>query len=152
MKTNLTFLSLVGIVAILVSSCDLLKDVTYSVTPNPLELHGDNVKVAVTVTIPEKGIKKKAKAEITPKLGSYAIGTWFVNGEKVTENGTTINFKNGGTATFEQTIPYLPEMEAADLVITGQIYKQTKEKDALPETKIADAPIITPYLVNNPFK
>ncbi len=52
MKTNLTFLSLVGIVAILVSSCDLLKDVTYSVTPNPLELHGDNVKVAVTVTIP----------------------------------------------------------------------------------------------------
>ena len=36
MKTNLTFLSLVGIVAILVSSCDLLKDVTYSVTPNPL--------------------------------------------------------------------------------------------------------------------
>ena len=63
MKTNLTFLSLVGIVAILVSSCDLLKDVTYSVTPNPLELHGDNVKVAVTVTIPEKGIKKKAKVE-----------------------------------------------------------------------------------------
>jgi outer membrane protein OmpA-like peptidoglycan-associated protein/Flp pilus assembly protein TadD len=75
-----------------------------------------------------------------------------VNGEKVTENGTTINFKNGGTATFEQTIPYLPEMEAADLVITGKIYKQTKEKDALPETKIADATIITPYLVNKTFK
>ena len=43
-------------------------------------------------------------------------------------------------------------MEAADLVITGKIYKQTKEKDALPETKIADATIITPYLVNNTFK
>jgi outer membrane protein OmpA-like peptidoglycan-associated protein len=134
------------------ASCDLVKDVTYSVNPNPLEMHADSVKIAITVTVPEKGIKKKAKAEITPKLGSYAIGTWYVNGEKVTENGTTINFKNGGTATFEQTIPYLPEMEAADLVITGKIYKQTKEKDALPETKIADATIITPYLVNNTFK
>jgi outer membrane protein OmpA-like peptidoglycan-associated protein/Flp pilus assembly protein TadD len=134
------------------ASCDLVKDVTYSVSPNPLEMHADSVKIAITVNVPEKGIKKKAKAEITPKLGTYAIGTWYVNGEKVTENGTTINFKNGGTATFEQTIPYMPEMEAADLVITGKIYKQTKEKDALPETKIADATIITPYLVNKTFK
>ena len=134
------------------ASCDLVKDVTYSVNQNPLEMHADSVKIAITVTVPEKGIKKKAKAEITPKLGSYAIGTWYVNGEKVTENGTTINFKNGGTATFEQTIPYKPEMEAADLVITGKIYKQTKEKDVLPETKIADATIITPYLVNKTFK
>jgi outer membrane protein OmpA-like peptidoglycan-associated protein/Flp pilus assembly protein TadD len=134
------------------ASCDLVKDVTYSVSPNPLEMHGDSVKIAITVNVPEKGIQKKAKAEITPKLGSYAIGTWYVNGEKVTENGTTINFKNGGTATFEQTVPYLPEMEAADLVVTGKIYKQTKEKDALPEVKIADATIITPYLVNKTFK
>jgi outer membrane protein OmpA-like peptidoglycan-associated protein len=134
------------------ASCDLVKDITYSVSPNPLEMHTDSVKIAITVNVPEKGIKKKAKAEITPKLGSYAIGTWYVNGEKVTENGTSINFKNGGTATFEQTIPYLPEMEAADLVITGKIYKQTKEKDALPEMKIADATIITPYLVNKTFK
>lgn len=134
------------------ASCDLVKDVTYSVSPNPLEMHGDSVKIAITVNVPEKGIQKKAKAEITPKLGSYAIGTWYVNGESVTENGTTINFKNGGTATFETTVPYLPEMEAADLVVTGKIYKQTKEKDALPEVKIADATIITPYLVNKTFK
>lgn len=134
------------------ASCDLVKDVTYSVSPNPLEMHGDSVKIAITVNVPEKGIQKKAKAEITPKLGSYAIGTWYVNGESVTENGTTINFKNGGTATFETTVPYLPEMEAADLVVTGKIYKQTKEKDALPEVKIADATIITPNLVNKTFK
>jgi outer membrane protein OmpA-like peptidoglycan-associated protein len=148
-SSNLLFL---GAGMMFLASCDLVKDVTYSVSPNPLEMHADSVKIAITVNVPEKGIKKKAKAEITPKLGSYAIGTWYVNGEKVTENGTTINFKNGGTATFEQTIPYLPEMETADLVITGKIYKQTKEKDALPETKIADATIITPYLVNKTFK
>ena len=148
-SSNLFFL---GSGMMFLASCDLVKDVTYSVSPNPLEMHADSVKIAITVNVPEKGIKKKAKAEITPKLGSYAIGTWYVNGEKVTENGTSINFKNGGTATFEQTIPYLPEMEAADLVITGKIYKQTKEKDALPEIKIADATIITPYLVNKTFK
>jgi outer membrane protein OmpA-like peptidoglycan-associated protein len=147
--SNLFFL---GSGMMFLASCDLVKDVTYSVSPNPLEMHADSVKIAITVNVPAKGIKKKAKAEITPKLGSYAIGTWYVNGEKVTENGTTINFKNGGTATFEQTVPYLPEMEAADLVVTGKIYKQTKEKDALPEMKIADATIITPYLVNKTFK
>ncbi|MFM6935872.1 MAG: hypothetical protein ACKOXP_10540 [Flavobacteriales bacterium] len=147
--SNLFYL---GSGVLFLASCDLVKDVTYSVNPNPLEMHADSVKIAITVNVPAKSIKKKAKAEITPKLGSYAIGTWYVNGEKVTENGTTINFKNGGTATFEQTIPYLPEMEAADLVITGKIYKQTKEKDVLPETKIADATIITPYLVNKTFK
>ncbi|MFM1946250.1 MAG: hypothetical protein RL207_533 [Bacteroidota bacterium] len=148
-SSNLFFL---GSGMMFLASCDLVKDVTYSVSANPLEMHADSVKIAITVNVPAKGIKKKAKAEITPKLGTYAIGTWYVNGEKVTENGTTINFKNGGTATFEQTIPYLPEMEAADLVITGKIYKQTKEKDALPEMKIADATIITPYLVNKTFK
>ena len=58
---NLSFLSLIAITAVTLSSCDLLKDVTYSVSPNPLELHGDNVKIAVTVSIPEKGLKKKAK-------------------------------------------------------------------------------------------
>ncbi len=148
-SSNLFFL---GSGMMFLASCDLVKDITYTVNPNPLEMHADSVKIAITVTVPEKGMAKKAKAEITPKIGTYAIGTWYVNGEKVTENGTTINFKNGGTATFEQTIPYLPEMEAADLVVTGKIYKQTKEKDALPEVKIADATIITPYLVNKTFK
>jgi outer membrane protein OmpA-like peptidoglycan-associated protein len=152
MKTNLTFLSLVGIVAILVSSCDLLKDVTYSVTPNPLELHGDNVKVAVTVTIPEKGINKKAKVEITPVFGDAKLTTWTIQGEKATGNGQTITFKPGGTATFEDVVAYNPSMEATDLKLTGKIYKGTKEKDVLPETKIADGTIITPLLVHNEFK
>ena len=143
---------LVVTAAFFVASCDLVKDITYTVNPNPLEMHGDSVKVSITVNVPEKGIQKKAKAEITPKIGSTAIGTWYVNGSKVTGNGTTIDFKTGGTATFEETMAYDPSMEAADVVITGKIYKQTKEKGALPETKIADATIITPYLVDKTFK
>jgi outer membrane protein OmpA-like peptidoglycan-associated protein len=143
---------LIGTAAFLVASCDLVKDITYTVNPNPLEMHGDSVKVSITVNVPEKGIQKTAKAEITPKIGSTAIGTWYVNGSKVTGNGTNIDFKTGGTATFEETIAYDPSMEAADLIITGKLYKQTKEKGVLPETKIADATIITPYLVDKTFK
>ncbi|MFM7007275.1 MAG: hypothetical protein ACKOWX_08475 [Flavobacteriales bacterium] len=143
---------LIGSAAFFVASCDLVKDITYTVNPNPLEMHGDSVKVSITVNVPEKGIQKKAKAEITPKIGSTAIGTWYVNGSKVTGNGTTIDFKTGGTATFEETLAYSPSMEAADVVITGKLYKQTKEKGALPETKIADATIITPYLVDKTCK
>lgn len=149
-RVNRTFL--IGTAAFFVASCDLVKDITYTVNPNPLQMHGDSVKVSITVNVPEKGIQKKAKAEITPKLGSTAVGTWYINGSKVTGNGTTIDFKTGGTATFEQTLAYDPSMEAADLVITGKLYKQTKEKGALPETKIADATIITPYLVDKTFK
>lgn len=143
---------LLGSAALFVASCDLVKDITYTVNPNPLEMHGDSVKVSITVNVPEKGIQKKAKAEITPKIGSTAIGTWYINGSKVTGNGTTIDFKTGGTATFEETMAYNPSMEAADVVITGKLYKQTKEKGTLPETKIADATIITPYLVDKTCK
>ena len=143
---------LIGTAAFLVASCDLVKDITYTVNPNPLEMHGDSVKISITVNVPEKGIQKTAKAEITPKIGSTAIGTWYVNGSKVTGNGTNIDFKTGGTATLEETIAYDPSMEAADLIITGKLYKQTKEKGVLPETKIADATIITPYLVDKTFK
>lgn len=150
--TRFNGILLIGTAAFFVASCDLVKDITYSVNPNPLEMHGDSVKVSITVNVPEKGIQKKAKAEITPKIGSTTIGTWYVNGSKVTGNGTTIDFKTGGTATFEETLAYDPSMEAADVVITGKLYKQTKEKGALPETKIADATIITPYLVDKTFK
>jgi hypothetical protein len=136
----------------LMSSCDLVKDFTYTVNPNPLEMHGDNVKFTVVVNVPEKGLNKKVKAEITPKLGNTAIGTWVLQGEKITGNGQTITFKPGGSATFDLEIPYRADMEATDLKITGKIFKGTKEKGDIPELKIADATVITPLMVRKEFK
>jgi len=136
----------------LMSSCDLVKDFTYNVNPNPLEMHGDNVKFSVVVNVPEKGLNKKVKAEITPKLGNTAIGTWVLQGEKITGNGQTITFKPGGSATFDLEVPYRADMEATDLKITGKVIKGTKEKGDIPETKIADGTIITPLLVRKDFK
>jgi len=136
----------------LMSSCDLVKDFTYNVNPNPLEMHGDNVKFTVVVNVPEKGLNKKVKAEITPKLGNTAIGTWILQGEKITGNGQTITFKPGGSATFDLEVPYRPDMEVADLKVTGKIFKGTKDKGEIPELKIADGTIITPLMVRKEFR
>jgi len=153
MKLNKLYIpTLVAGSLVSLTACDLVKDFSYKVSPNPLEMHGDSVKFSATVTVPEKGLNKKAKAEITAKLGTYAVGTWVVQGEKVTGNGQTITFKPGGTATFEQTVPYRPEMEATELKLTGKVFKGTKEKGDIPETKLADGTIITPLLVRKDFK
>ena len=154
MKFNFYNVLFLGVAALSVTSCDQLKELSYSTTPNPLELHGDSVAITVTVNIPPKGIKKKVSAEITPMLGDTKLTTWKIQGEKVTGNGQTITFKPGGTATFTETVAYNSSMEAADLKLTGKVFKGTKEKtkEALPETKLADATIITPLLVQPTFK
>ncbi len=154
MKFNFYNVLFLGFAALSVTSCDQLKELSYSTTPNPLELHGDSVAITVTVNIPPKGIKKKVSAEITPMLGDTKLTTWKIQGEKVTGNGQTITFKPGGTATFTETVAYNSSMEAADLKLTGKVFKGTKEKtkEALPETKLADATIITPLLVQPTFK
>jgi outer membrane protein OmpA-like peptidoglycan-associated protein/Flp pilus assembly protein TadD len=141
-----------GSLLISLNSCDLVKDFTYTVNPDPLEMHGDSLRFNVIVNIPEKGIQKKIRAEISPKIGNTSIGSWIVQGEKVTGNGKTVLFKPGGTVNFEMVIPYSKDMEAADFKITGKVFKGLKEKMTLPEKKIADATIITPYLVKKEFK
>ncbi len=145
----LTFLAVSGTVF---TGCDLLKDLDYTVTPDPLEMHGDSVRVKVDVVFPEKGINKKAYAEITPMLGTHALKPIRVQGEKATGNGNVIQYKAGGKVTYTDIIAYSPDMEACDLVVTGKVFKGSKEKDQIEETKIADATIITPLLVNKDFK
>lgn len=152
-KQSIKGLAFLAVAGSLVTSCDLLKDLDYKVTPNPLEMHGDSVRVKVDVTFPEKGIKKKAKAEITPMLGGTALKTVTVLGEKAEGNGDKIQYKPGGKMVYEDVVAYKPEFENADLMVTGKVYKGGKEKEgAFTDTKIADATIITPYLVNKDFK
>ena len=152
-KQSIKGLAFLAVAGSLVTSCDLLKDLDYKVTPNPLEMHGDSVRVKVDVTFPEKGIKKKAKAEITPMLGGTALKTVTVLGEKAEGNGDKIQYKPGGKMVYEDVVAYKPEFENADLMVTGKVYKGGKEKEgAFTDTKIADATIITPFLVNKDFK
>ncbi|MEY4604455.1 MAG: hypothetical protein RIT43_1747 [Bacteroidota bacterium] len=154
MKTqNLKGIALIAAASYLVSSCDLLKDLEYRVTPSPLEMHADSVKVRVDVTFPEKGIRKKVTAEVTPMLGNTALKTVTIQGEKVTGNGSVINFKSGGNYVYEDMVAYKPDMEVTELKVTGKVFKGKKEKPGVFEDKkIADGTIITPYLVNKDYK
>jgi outer membrane protein OmpA-like peptidoglycan-associated protein len=152
-KTTIKGLAFVFIAGTLVSSCDLLKDLKYTVTPSPLEMHGDSVRVTVDVTFPAKGIKKKVKLEVTPMLGNTALKTVTITGEKVESNGTQIPYKAGGNYTYKDVVAYKPEFENADFKVTGKVFKGTKEKDGqFEDTKIADATIVTPLLVKKDFK
>lgn len=152
-KQSIKGLAFIVATGSLVSSCDLLKDLQYTVTPSPLEMHGDSVRVKVDVTFPEKGIKKKASAEITPMLGSTALKTITVQGEKATGNGSVIQYKPGGKVTYTDVVAYKPEFENTALVVTGKVYKGGKEKkDKFTDTEIAKGTVITPYLVNKDFR
>lgn len=151
-KQSIKVIALIALTGLVTTSCDLLKDLDYAVTPNPLEMHGDSVRVKVDVTFPEKGIKKKASADITPMLGSTALKTIRVQGEKATGNGEVIQYKPGGKVTYTDVVAYTPDMEATDLMVTGKVFKGEKEKSEITPTKIADATIITPYLVHKDFK
>lgn len=151
-KQSIKGLAFIAVAGSLVTSCDLMKDLDYKITPNPLEMHGDSVRIKAEVTFPEKGLKKKASAEITPTFGGVALKPFSVLGEKATGNGTTIQYKPGGKVIYSDVIAYQPSFENADLVITGTISKGGKEKDQIDPTVVAKGTIITPLLVNKDFK
>jgi len=147
---GLLLISVAGLFA--TASCDLLKDLDYKVTPDPLELHGDSVRVKVEVTLPEKGIKKKVSAEISPSLASTQLKPLTIQGEKATGNGTVVNYKTGGKITYTDVVPYKADMETSQLSVSGKAFKKGVEKKQLDGIAIADATITTPLLVNKDFR
>lgn len=151
-RQGIKSLAFVAAAGILATGCDLLKDLDYAVTPDPLEMHGDSVRVKVEMKVPEKGIRKKAYAEINPMIGDQALRTITIVGEKATANGKVVQFKPGGTVVYEDVIPYSPSIENADVTISGKVFKGDKEKGEIEITKIADATVITPFMVSKDFR
>ncbi len=150
-KQSYRGLAAITLATAILTGCKLIGDVEYTVQQDPVEMHGDSVRVSVTVKFPEKGLNKKASAEIAPKLGDKAFKTITVQGEKATGNGQTIAYKPGATFNYIDVIPYSPDLENADLMVTGKVMKGKKE-EAFEPVKIADGTIITPFLVQNDDK
>lgn len=125
--------------------------VTYTVTPQPLEMHGDSVAVAISGKYPAKYFAKKATLTITPKLGTAPLKPVTLVGESAQGNGTKIKFKEGGSFSYTDKVAYTPEMKNADLTInaTGAIKSKTKD---FPAKKIGEGTIVTPLLVKNDEK
>ena len=150
-KQSYKGLAAIAVATAMLTGCKLIGDIEYTVTPDPVEMHGDSVKVSIAVKVPEKGLNKKASAEITPKLGDKLFKTITIQGEKATGNGQTIAFKPGATVNYSDVIPYSADLENADLMITGTVSKGKKSEDLEPK-KIADGTIVTPLWVQNDDK
>lgn len=161
MKTKtLKHIGLAIAVAMGMSACTGLKKmakkantVTYTVTPNPMEMHGDSVAVTVSGKYPEKYFGKKVVLTFTPVVkwngGQKEMKPITIIGEKVTTaTGQKITYKTGGSFSYTDKIAYQPEMKNCELVVkaTGQVKKKTKD---MPEMKMADGTIITPLLVKS---
>jgi len=134
--------------ASMLTGCKLIGDVNYPLNNETVEMHGDSIRLTLTLNVPEKGLKKKTTIEITPTLGSKTFKTITFQGEKATGNGKVINYKSGGTVNYTDIIAYSPDLENADLTVTGILKKGSKEA-ILDAKKIGDGTIITPLLLQN---
>ncbi|HRH66617.1 MAG TPA: hypothetical protein PLU53_10005, partial [Bacteroidia bacterium] len=124
--------------------------VKYEVTPNPLEMHGDSVAIAVKGTYPAKYFAKKVDATVTPLIKSATAEHPYKSvtnvGEKSTTAGNKINYKTGGSFTYSDKIAYTPDMKSSDVMVKASGSKGKTTKD-LGSMKIADGTIVTPLLV-----
>ncbi len=160
---SLQILGLAIVAAVGFSSCDglakLVKNadkITYAVTPDPMEMHGDSIVVSINGTYPEKIFPKKATVTTTPVIkyngGEKELKPVVLIGEKVEGNGQKItNVKGGSFSYTSEKFAYTPEMKKSILEVkaTGQVKKKTKD---LPAKKIADGTVVTPLLVKNDEK
>lgn len=130
--------------------------ITYKVTPDPLEEHGDSVAVTISGTYPAKVFPKKATVTTNPVIkwngGEKAMKPVVLIGEKVEGNaGTRISNSKGGSFSYTDKVAYMPEMKAAILELRAAGQVKSKVKD-LPAKKVADATIVTPLLVKSDDK
>ncbi len=135
----------------LLSNCTLVKDLEYKVLEDPLEMHGDEVKLKMTATFVEKGLNKKAIVEVTPIFvcndgTEIMFDSRTFQGEKAAGNGEVIT-KAGKTITYESMRPYQSCMEEGKVIVKILPKKGEKEKEVILTDKIADGTIITPYLI-----
>ena len=130
-------------------------DIKYRVTPNPLEVHGDKVALSVNGVFPDKYFAKKVTLDVVPVLkyenGEQAFDNVTVQGEKVAGNNKVIQYKEGGSFSYNDTIPFTPGMDFAELVVRAKGSQGSKSKD-FEDFVIGVGVITTPYLLQNDDK
>ncbi len=149
-KTSL-LLSLLAVLAL--GSCSSkmkeMKPEFFTVTPEILEVVGNEVPVTIDGKFPAKFFNKKSVLTITPVLkynGGEAIAEASIfQGEKVRGNDKTISYDNGGNFKLKMTFDYTQAMEDAELYLRFSVNKGKKTK-TLPELKVADGCIATSQL------
>lgn len=137
--------------AVTLGGCTLNKMVKMSkkqeltVTPNPLEVHADQVKFDMTATLPPKMLKKKT---------TYTGNVGYKYADKRQDVGTiTFNAADYPNAKKESpkqqqsfSFPYADEMRRGELVMQGTAAKGKKSKTT-PEVTVAPGVITTSRMV-----
>ena len=149
MKKGLLF-SLIA-AAVVLASCNksLPNPEQITVNPSPLEKVGSKVNAEITGTFPEKKFAKKGVLVVTPVLkfeGQEVLGepVTYV-GEKVKENGKTVNYKQGGKYSQSCSFDYVPAMRKSELYLRFEA-KVGKKVIEIPDLKIADGVVATSEL------
>ncbi|MCQ2336538.1 MAG: hypothetical protein MJ010_05100 [Paludibacteraceae bacterium] len=143
MKKQLFRLSLGVVLVSMLASCAKLGEMKpefFTVNPNPLEVKAGKVEGKITATFPEKYFVKKATVEVTPVLryeGGEAVGQPVTyQGEKVSGNNESVQYKVGGTYTMSFSFDYVPAM--ANSVLTLRFKATVKDKEvSIPDVDIA---------------
>jgi len=161
-KSSLSYLVIFLAITIFFSSCNALKkmidridEVTYTVTPSPLEMHGNEVAFDIKITFPKEYFNKQASVVAIPVIkyngGEVVLDKIEARGEDTEGNGTVINFDNGGSVSLSAKVPYKDEMRVSTLEwkeMTGSYKKKTAAVPIPAEKlKLADGIITTPELV-----
>lgn len=157
-KFNVKVFALLVIATAMLSSCASIKkmkqnadQIKWDVTPEVLEAHAGQVKVAVEGQIPEKYFAKKANLTVTPVVkydgGEVAYPEIKLQGEKVTANNAVVSFTDGGNFSVEGALPYEAAMKMSELEVRIVAEQGAASLDFDP-IKIADGVIATSELVN----
>ena len=127
--------------AVLLSGCGKLGNLNadnFKVTPTPLEAVAGQVPATISVTFPEKYMKKKAQVTCIPVLQyengqAEGVSATF-QGEKVEGNATNVNYKVGGVYNMKTNFRYTDDMLQSKLVMTFDAKLGKKAKKLKPVT------------------
>ena len=110
------------------------KDLSYTVSPNPLELHSDSIFITLDIEVPSKVIGKKGVVIVEPVLHYdgkvMSFPSTRLQGAKVKGKGNSIE-PSGGSYQLKTAILFRPGMEKASLSV-----KETWFEAAKPEKKM----------------
>lgn len=163
---NSKFLRSIGAglsVAVVLTGCNGLgkmikkqKDISYTVSPNPIEMHGDSVQFSVSGKFNPKLFAKKVTLTLTPVVkyagGEKALKPVILVGEKATGSGQKIGYKDGGTFNYtSEKFAYEPAMRRAKVELRGEGAAKKKTKTFNP-VELADGTMATSLLVRNDEK
>lgn len=164
---NLNILRTLGVslsVAVILTSCDGLgkmlkkqKDIKYTMSTNPVEMHGDSVQFSVTGKFNPKLFQKKVTLTLTPVLkynggGEKALKPVVLVGDKATGSGQKISFSSGGSFSYaSEKFAFEPGMRNCVVELRGEGQVKSKKKSFDPVV-LGDGTMATSLLVRNDEK